>query len=266
MSALRGTSILEVSERGQDAQGKSGGRERCAGVTGFKYVRRRGVFRVATSPCHPTAARAAGRVEGTMHQDAPPPGGVCTPEGRGSCTSKLHLHDVSQLSTHLPISSSDASPGATRPTSRESPRSRPRAKSSSVRMLEEEGENMQFQYFGHLDQSRVSEDMLVSISCLTAVRNLQETGRFGEAQVCVESVLIIERVLLSIRATHMLLITVSFSRTSSKRWSPNPRHCASRSWPVSSLLSCSTSGVHRRRATPLTLWKEVPLHALRPLL
>lgn len=126
-----------------------------------------------------------------MHQDEPSPEeGLCTPEGRGSCTSKLHLHDedVSQLSTHLHTSSSDASPGATRPSSRESPRSRPRAKSSSVRMLEEEGENMQFLYFGHLDQSRVSEDMLVSISCLTAVKNLQETGRFGEAQVCVESV------------------------------------------------------------------------------
>ncbi len=229
-------------------------------MTGFKDVRRRGLLRVAASPCQPTAARAAGLVEGAMHQDTP------SPEGRG--TSKLPLHDLSQFSTHLHISSSDAatSPGATRPTSRESPRSRSRAKSTSVRLLEEEGENMQFTYFGHHDQSRVSEDMLVSISCLTAVRNLQETGRFGEAQVCVESVLIIERVLLSIRATHMLLITISFSRASLKRWSAGPRQSASRSWPVSSSLSCSTSGGHRRQATPLTLWKEVPLHAVRPLL
>jgi len=123
-----------------------------------------------------------------MPQDAHPAEGHSTPEGQ----RRAHTQFAHGLNPEPPWSEP---PGATRPAGRESPRARARAminKSASVRMLEEEGSS-QSMYFGHIahsDQSRVSEDMLVSLSCLTVVKNLQETGRFGEAQDELEKVLL----------------------------------------------------------------------------
>eukprot|EP00802_Teleaulax_amphioxeia_P002778 Tamp_02781.p1 GENE.Tamp_02781~~Tamp_02781.p1 ORF type:complete len:782 (+),score=133.68 Tamp_02781:66-2348(+) len=123
-----------------------------------------------------------------MPQDAHPEEGHSTPEAQ----RRAHTQFAHGLNPEPP---SSEPPGATRPAGRESPRARARAminKSASVRMLEEEG-SIQSTYFGHIahsDQSRVSEDMLVSLSCLTVVKNLQETGRFGEAQDELEKVLL----------------------------------------------------------------------------
>ena len=77
------------------------------------------------------------------------------------------------------------SPGDAR-SGAQSPRTRARAmllKSASVRMLESEGGLMQPEFFN----GQTGND-LVSLSCLTAVKNLQETGRFGEAQNELENV------------------------------------------------------------------------------
>jgi hypothetical protein len=75
---------------------------------------------------------------------------------------------------------------ATAASPRGSPRSRARdmiQKSASIRMLEEEGGLMQTEF---LDRSQSKDH--VSLSCLTAIKNLTETGRFGEAQDELEQV------------------------------------------------------------------------------
>ena len=86
--------------------------------------------------------------------------------------------------------SSGSDPGSCTHVSKPSPRTRAREmflKSPSVRMLENEGgsSGMAFAEFGY---GEISDDDL-SLSCLNAVKKMQETGRWSEAQGELERVI-----------------------------------------------------------------------------
>ena len=88
-------------------------------------------------------------------------------------------------------SGSDSGAGGTaQSATKPSPRTRAREmflKSASVRMLESEGGSSQLA-FAEFGYGEVSDDSL-SLSCLNAVKKMQETGRWNEAQDELERVI-----------------------------------------------------------------------------